>query len=171
MSKFFPWNDAQESPLELAEACDVPVQWSCRSGVCHTCELVLMSGTVNYPPDPVEPPPRATSSSAAPSPQEGLSWTSDDGPAAPGPLPKWPIWPRVAVRHVKATTCHRVHRRPHLCPVLALDRDPYKSVRATFGLGRRNMALRPDQQTRSSLRITGITAEIGKISPWLLLTE
>jgi hypothetical protein len=33
------------------------------------------------------------------------------------------------------------------------------------------MALRPDQQTRSSLRITGITAEIGKISPWLLLTE
>lgn len=24
-----PWNDAQESLLELAEACDVPVQWSC----------------------------------------------------------------------------------------------------------------------------------------------
>ncbi|MEU2736055.1 MOSC and FAD-binding oxidoreductase domain-containing protein [Streptomyces sp. NPDC007095] len=51
-----PWNDAQESLLELAEACDVAVQWSCRTGVCHTCELALMSGTVVYSPDPVEPP-------------------------------------------------------------------------------------------------------------------
>ncbi|WUH88947.1 MOSC and FAD-binding oxidoreductase domain-containing protein [Streptomyces sp. NBC_00433] len=51
-----PWNDAQESLLELAEACDVPVQWSCRTGVCHTCELALMSGSVAYSPDPVEPP-------------------------------------------------------------------------------------------------------------------
>jgi ferredoxin len=42
--------------LELAEACDVPVQWSCRTGVCHTCELALMSGAVDYSPDPVEPP-------------------------------------------------------------------------------------------------------------------
>jgi hypothetical protein len=23
------------SLLELAEACDVPVRWSCRAGVCH----------------------------------------------------------------------------------------------------------------------------------------
>ncbi|MET7979943.1 MOSC and FAD-binding oxidoreductase domain-containing protein [Streptomyces mirabilis] len=51
-----PWNDALESLLELAEACDVPVQWSCRTGVCHTCELALMSGAVDYSPDPVEPP-------------------------------------------------------------------------------------------------------------------
>ncbi|MCX5181267.1 MOSC and FAD-binding oxidoreductase domain-containing protein [Streptomyces sp. NBC_00268] len=51
-----PWNEAQESLLELAEACDVPVQWSCRTGVCHTCELALMSGAVDYSPDPVEPP-------------------------------------------------------------------------------------------------------------------
>jgi ferredoxin-NADP reductase/MOSC domain-containing protein YiiM len=51
-----PWNDTQESLLELAEACDVPVRWSCRTGVCHTCELALMSGAVNYSPDPVEPP-------------------------------------------------------------------------------------------------------------------
>ncbi|HUR05690.1 MAG TPA: MOSC and FAD-binding oxidoreductase domain-containing protein [Nonomuraea sp.] len=51
-----PWNDAQDSLLELAEACDVPVQWSCRTGVCHTCELALISGTVAYSPDPVEPP-------------------------------------------------------------------------------------------------------------------
>ncbi|WP_366916524.1 MOSC and FAD-binding oxidoreductase domain-containing protein [Streptomyces sp.] len=51
-----PWDDARDSLLELAEACDVPVQWSCRTGVCHTCELALMSGTVDYSPDPVEPP-------------------------------------------------------------------------------------------------------------------
>ncbi|WP_031520331.1 MOSC and FAD-binding oxidoreductase domain-containing protein [Streptomyces sp. NRRL F-5123] len=51
-----PWNDAQDSLLELAEACDVPVRWSCRTGVCHTCELALMSGAVAYSPDPVEPP-------------------------------------------------------------------------------------------------------------------
>ncbi|WP_405773857.1 MOSC domain-containing protein [Streptomyces sp. NBC_00859] len=51
-----PWNNAQDSLLELAEACDVPVRWSCRTGVCHTCELALMSGTVKYSPDPVEPP-------------------------------------------------------------------------------------------------------------------
>lgn len=51
-----PWSDARESLLELAEACDVPVRWSCRTGVCHTCELALMSGAVQYAPDPVEPP-------------------------------------------------------------------------------------------------------------------
>ncbi|MFF9391400.1 MOSC domain-containing protein [Streptomyces griseoluteus] len=51
-----PWDDTKDSLLELAEACDVPVQWSCRTGVCHTCELALMSGAVNYAPEPVEPP-------------------------------------------------------------------------------------------------------------------
>ena len=51
-----PWNDAQGSLLELAEACDVPVQWSCRTGVCHTCELALMSGAVDYLPEPVARP-------------------------------------------------------------------------------------------------------------------
>jgi ferredoxin-NADP reductase/MOSC domain-containing protein YiiM len=28
---------SHQSILELAEACDVPVRWSCRSGVCHSC--------------------------------------------------------------------------------------------------------------------------------------
>ena len=44
------------SLLELAEACDVPVRWSCRTGVCHSCETALMSGTVSYAPDPVDDP-------------------------------------------------------------------------------------------------------------------
>ncbi|MFJ3233884.1 MOSC domain-containing protein [Streptomyces sp. NPDC086787] len=51
-----PWQPDRDSLLELAEACDVPVQWSCRTGVCHTCELALLSGAVAYAPDPVEPP-------------------------------------------------------------------------------------------------------------------
>jgi ferredoxin-NADP reductase/MOSC domain-containing protein YiiM/ferredoxin len=51
-----PWNKDFGSLLELAEACDVPVRWSCRTGVCHTCETILIAGGVDYNPDPVEPP-------------------------------------------------------------------------------------------------------------------
>lgn len=50
-----PWSDDYASVLELAEACDVPVRWSCRTGVCHTCETPLVSGDVSYDPEPVEP--------------------------------------------------------------------------------------------------------------------
>jgi len=50
------WGAAFHSLLELAEACDVPVRWSCRTGVCHNCETGLISGSVIYRPDPVEPP-------------------------------------------------------------------------------------------------------------------
>jgi len=51
-----PWNSDYGSLLELAEACDVPVRWSCRTGVCHTCETTLIAGDLDYDPDPVEPP-------------------------------------------------------------------------------------------------------------------
>jgi ferredoxin-NADP reductase/MOSC domain-containing protein YiiM/ferredoxin len=51
-----PWDSRFSSLLELAEACDVPVKWACRTGVCHTCESALIGGTVNYEPDPLEPP-------------------------------------------------------------------------------------------------------------------
>ncbi|HYS82650.1 MAG TPA: MOSC and FAD-binding oxidoreductase domain-containing protein [Anaeromyxobacteraceae bacterium] len=51
------WNSsAHQSLLELAEACDVPVRWSCRTGVCHSCESGLVSGSVTYEPDPLDPP-------------------------------------------------------------------------------------------------------------------
>jgi ferredoxin len=50
------WDQRYASLLELAEDCDVPVRWSCRTGVCHTCESGLMSGTVTYAPDPVDDP-------------------------------------------------------------------------------------------------------------------
>jgi len=51
-----PWGPGYASLLEFAEACDVPVRWSCRTGVCHTCETAIMSGTVGYAPDPVDDP-------------------------------------------------------------------------------------------------------------------
>jgi ferredoxin len=47
---------AYQSILELAEACDVPVRCSCRTGVCHTCESGLVSGEVVYGPEPLERP-------------------------------------------------------------------------------------------------------------------
>ena len=50
------WDPSFASLLELAEACDVPVRWSCRTGVCHTCETGLVSGEVSYQPDPLEQP-------------------------------------------------------------------------------------------------------------------
>ena len=50
------WDEKYQSLLELAEACDVPVRWSCRTGVCHNCESGLVSGTVSYRPDPLDPP-------------------------------------------------------------------------------------------------------------------
>ncbi len=49
---------AYASILELAEACDVPVRWSCRTGVCHNCESGLISGTVAYGPEPLDAPAR-----------------------------------------------------------------------------------------------------------------
>jgi ferredoxin-NADP reductase/MOSC domain-containing protein YiiM len=51
------WNpSAYGSVLELAEACDVPVRWSCRTGVCHNCETGLVSGEVVYAPEPLDRP-------------------------------------------------------------------------------------------------------------------
>jgi ferredoxin-NADP reductase/MOSC domain-containing protein YiiM len=54
------WAGRYASLLELAEACDVPVRWSCRTGVCQTCDTDVMSGTVSYAPDPVEDPAQGT---------------------------------------------------------------------------------------------------------------
>jgi ferredoxin-NADP reductase/MOSC domain-containing protein YiiM len=50
------WGSEFNSLLELAEACDLPVRWSCRTGVCHTCETALVEGTVSYEPAPIDAP-------------------------------------------------------------------------------------------------------------------
>jgi ferredoxin-NADP reductase/MOSC domain-containing protein YiiM/ferredoxin len=51
------WDDRYPSLLDLAEACDVPVGFGCRHGVCHNCESGLVAGAVTYTQDPLEPPP------------------------------------------------------------------------------------------------------------------
>src|SRR5262249_54964039 len=50
------WTSQYQSVLELAEACDIPVRWSCRTGVCHSCESGLILGAVGYRPDPLDKP-------------------------------------------------------------------------------------------------------------------
>ena len=52
------WSDRFASLLELAEACEAPVSWVCRTGVCHQCESDLVEGEVSYAPDPLDPPPK-----------------------------------------------------------------------------------------------------------------
>ena len=51
-----PFGGDWGSVLDLADACDVPTRWSCRTGVCHTCVTPLLSGDIAYAPDPLEPP-------------------------------------------------------------------------------------------------------------------
>jgi ferredoxin-NADP reductase/MOSC domain-containing protein YiiM len=50
------WDPKFGSLLELAEASDVPVRWSCRTGVCHTCMTGLIGGSIVYKPEPLERP-------------------------------------------------------------------------------------------------------------------
>jgi ferredoxin-NADP reductase len=50
------WDSKFGSLLELAEACDIPVRWSCRTGVCHTCMTGLIVGSIIYNPEPLERP-------------------------------------------------------------------------------------------------------------------
>jgi|HubBroStandDraft_2_1064218.scaffolds.fasta_scaffold38751_2 ferredoxin-NADP reductase/MOSC domain-containing protein YiiM len=50
------WDPRYQNLLELSEACDVPVRWSCRTGICHSCEVALIGGSVTYEPDPLDPP-------------------------------------------------------------------------------------------------------------------
>jgi ferredoxin-NADP reductase/MOSC domain-containing protein YiiM/ferredoxin len=68
-----PWDDDYGSLLELAEACDVPVRWSCRTGVCHNCETTLIAGSLDYDPDPVEPPADGSALICCSRPREDLA--------------------------------------------------------------------------------------------------
>ncbi|MFD8417955.1 MOSC domain-containing protein [Streptomyces sp. NPDC059668] len=54
------WSADRASLLELAEACDVPTRWSCRTGVCHTCVTPVVSGDAAYTTQPLEPPAAGT---------------------------------------------------------------------------------------------------------------
>lgn len=54
------WSPEYPSILELAEACDVPTRFSCRSGVCHTCVTPVIGGATVYDQPPLELPPDGT---------------------------------------------------------------------------------------------------------------
>ena len=66
------WDPKFQNLLELAEACDVPVRWACRTGVCHTCECGLISGSVRYDPEPLGPPAAANLLICCSRPQDDL---------------------------------------------------------------------------------------------------
>ncbi|HEY6762775.1 MAG TPA: MOSC and FAD-binding oxidoreductase domain-containing protein [Baekduia sp.] len=51
------WDDRFPNLLELAEACDVPAGFGCRTGVCHNCESDLVAGTTDYLLEPLDRPP------------------------------------------------------------------------------------------------------------------
>jgi len=54
------WSADYRNILDLAEACDVPTRFSCRSGVCHVCETGVVAGTATYLQSPLEKPDDAT---------------------------------------------------------------------------------------------------------------
>jgi ferredoxin-NADP reductase/MOSC domain-containing protein YiiM len=54
------WSPRFHTLLDLAEACDVPTRYSCRSGVCHTCATAVIEGTTDYREPPLEEPTDGT---------------------------------------------------------------------------------------------------------------
>jgi len=50
------WNPSFESILDLAEANGLSPDYSCRSGVCHTCKCTLEEGEVEYVQEPLDLP-------------------------------------------------------------------------------------------------------------------
>jgi ferredoxin len=51
-----PWDPSYGTLLDLADACDVPVGFGCRTGVCHSCESGLLDGEIAYGTEPLELP-------------------------------------------------------------------------------------------------------------------
>jgi hypothetical protein len=50
------WTSVAASVPGLAQARDVPVRWSCRTGVRHTGDTTLVAGGLHSSAEPVEPP-------------------------------------------------------------------------------------------------------------------
>ena len=54
--KTVAWDDKHASLLDLAEAHGLKPDFSCRSGICSTCQCELLSGKLIYFTDPLDPP-------------------------------------------------------------------------------------------------------------------
>jgi ferredoxin len=50
------WDPGVDNILELAEAHGLRPDYSCRSGICHTCMCKLIAGEVTYVVEPAELP-------------------------------------------------------------------------------------------------------------------
>ena len=79
------WDARYPSLLDFAEACDVPVGFGCRNGVCHNCESSLLAGDADYHIEPLEPPPAGRILVCCTRP--GSELTLDLGAATPAPPP------------------------------------------------------------------------------------
>jgi ferredoxin-NADP reductase/MOSC domain-containing protein YiiM len=66
------WSAEYGNILDLAEACDVPTRFSCRSGVCHVCETGVVAGATRYVQAPLEPPDKGTVLICSAAPQGDL---------------------------------------------------------------------------------------------------
>ncbi len=54
------WTGAQETLLDFAEANGLSPAFSCRAGICNTCQCALPAGEVTYVVEPLERPPPGT---------------------------------------------------------------------------------------------------------------
>ena len=50
------WNPSFASILDMAEGLGLSPDYSCRSGICHTCVCALEDGEVEYVEEPLDPP-------------------------------------------------------------------------------------------------------------------
>ena len=50
------WDPTCETILDLAEHHGLSPDYSCRSGICHTCMCELVEGEVEYLEEPLDPP-------------------------------------------------------------------------------------------------------------------
>jgi uncharacterized protein len=50
------WDDTHASILELAEAHGLKPDFSCRAGICSTCQCELVSGRLAYVTEPLDQP-------------------------------------------------------------------------------------------------------------------
>ncbi len=48
------------SILDMAEGLGLSPDYSCRSGICHTCMCALKDGVVEYVEEPLDPPDRGS---------------------------------------------------------------------------------------------------------------
>ncbi|RBQ07849.1 MOSC and FAD-binding oxidoreductase domain-containing protein [Pedobacter miscanthi] len=53
------WEDSFKSILELAENYGIPVNWSCRAGICRRCQTSILSGETSYAIEPLSPLPES----------------------------------------------------------------------------------------------------------------